>query len=117
MAGALTRQDLTTNRAQLSRAMHRKVIYRIYTEEKNKRVIVRLTAKNSENFTLQPTLGYYRGKPERSIVIEILGASQRAVEQLAVSIRRMNGQKSILVMKVQAQGKLTRRKDDKSVLR
>ena len=88
--------------------MHRKVIYRIYTEEKNKRAIVRLTGRKFENFTLQPTLGYYRGKPERSIVIEIVGASQRAVEQLAVGIRRMNGQKSVLVMKVQALGKLTR---------
>jgi hypothetical protein len=88
--------------------MHPKTIYRIYTEEKNKRAIVRLAGEQFESFTLQPTLGYYQGKPEKSIVIEIVGASQRAVEQLARRIRKMNGQKSVLLIRVPGEGKVTR---------
>jgi hypothetical protein len=49
-------------------------IFRIYTEEKNKRDIVRLAGQEFDSFTLQPTLGYYQGKSEKSIVIEIVGA-------------------------------------------
>jgi hypothetical protein len=83
-------------------------IFRIYTEEKNKRHIVRLAGKAFDNFTLQPTLGYYNGKPEKSIVIEIVGAREPAVKELALKIRKMNGQKSVLIMKLRGQAKTTR---------
>jgi hypothetical protein len=89
--------------------MRNSSVYRIYTEEKNKRDIVRLAARQFENFTLQPTIGYYQGKPEKSIVIEFVGASERSVTRLALRIQKMNGQKSVLVMKVNARTKLTRR--------
>jgi acetolactate synthase regulatory subunit len=84
-------------------------VFRIYTEEKNKRDILRLAAQQFESFTIQPTLGYYKGKAEKSIVIEFVGASERSVTRLALRIQKMNGQKSVLVMKVKAQTKLTRR--------
>ena len=83
-------------------------IFRIYTEEKNKRDIVRLAGEAFDNFTLQPTLGYYKGKPEKSIVIEIIGAREPAVKELALSIKTMNGQKSVLTMKLRGQAKITR---------
>lgn len=83
-------------------------IFRIYTEEKNKRDIVRLAGKAFDNFTLQPTLGYYKGRPEKSIVIEIVGAREAAVRELARRIRKMNGQKSVLIMKLRGQAKITR---------
>ena len=58
-------------------------IYRIYTEEKNKRDIVGLASQHFESFTLQPMLGYYQGKSEKSIIIEFLGASERAFRNTA----------------------------------
>jgi hypothetical protein len=72
-------------------------IYRIYTEQKNKREIISLAARRFESFTIQPTTGYYRTKAENSIVLEIVGASERDVSQLALHIKKMNGQKSILI--------------------
>jgi hypothetical protein len=51
-------------------------IYRIHPEERNKRAIVHLVAREFESFTLQPTLGYCRNRPEKSIVIEIVGKSE-----------------------------------------
>ena len=85
-----------------------KLIYRLYTEDKNKREILRLVAKQFQSFTLQPTLGYYRGKHERSIVIEIVGAAKRDVNAIARVIGAMNGQKSVLVLTLQGQAKTTR---------
>ena len=83
-------------------------IYRIYTEAKNQRDIIRLAGKSFESFTLQPTLGYYEGKPEKSIVIEIVGAPEKDVNRLALRIGKMHGQKSVMVMRVQGRAKTTR---------
>ena len=84
------------------------LIYRIYTEKKNKLAIVRLAAQAFESFTTQPTLGYYRGKAEPSIVIEVVRAREQAIRALAKSIRAMNGQKSVLVIKVSGEAKTVR---------
>ena len=67
--------------------MRRETIHRIYTEDKSKKAIVDLVGKQFESFTLQPTLGYYRGKPEKSIVIEIVGST-------AIKIKRLRGTNS-----------------------
>lgn len=80
--------------------MRRQNLYRIYTEEKNKSAIVDLVAAQFESFTLQPTLGYYRSKPEKSIVIEIVGGSASRIKKLVERIRTMNGQKSVLILKL-----------------
>ena len=73
-------------------------VYRVYTEELNRDEIIRLTAKQFETFTLQPTTGYTQGKPGRSMVLEFVDARKKDVAALAKSIRRLNGQKSVLVM-------------------
>jgi hypothetical protein len=82
--------------------MRQKNIYRIYTEEKNKKAIAELTARQFESFTLQPTLGYYRQKAEKSIVIEVVGAQAREIKRLAKRIRTLNGQKSVLILELHA---------------
>jgi hypothetical protein len=84
-------------------------IHRLYTEDKNKRQILRVAAAHFESFTVQPTEGYYRGRREQSIVLEINGAHPRKVEELAREIRRMNGQKSVLILRTRATAKATRR--------
>lgn len=73
-------------------------VYRIYTQELNRDEIIRLTAKKFESFTLEATTGYTKGKPEQSMVIEIVDARKKDVAALAKSIRRLNGQKSVFVM-------------------
>lgn len=84
-------------------------IHRIYTESKNERQIVRLASVRFSSFTVQPTAGYYQGERERSIVLEVVGARQRDVDELAESIRRMNGQKSVLIVKTRGTSKVTRK--------
>jgi hypothetical protein len=53
--------------------MSHQIIHRIYTEDKRRATLVRVIAKEFESFALQSTTGYYRGKPEKSIVLEFAG--------------------------------------------
>ena len=78
--------------------MSRQTIHRIYTEDKRRATIVRVISKQFESFTLQPTTGYYRGKPEKSIVLEFVGAKESEVKWLAARIREINRQASVLVI-------------------
>ena len=78
--------------------MSRQTIHRIYTEDKRRATIVRVISKQFESFTLQPTTGYYSGKPEKSIVLEIVGAKESQVKWLAARIREINRQASVLVI-------------------
>jgi hypothetical protein len=84
-------------------------IHRIYTEKRNERQILGLASSRFDSFTVQPTSGYYKSKLEHSIVLEIIGARQRAVDDLAESIRKMNGQKSVLILKTSGTAKVTRK--------
>jgi hypothetical protein len=83
-------------------------VHRLYTEKKNQAAIVRLIGKEFESFTLQPVTGYYRGKPEQAVVIEIVGASVSAVRKIVDKIKKMNGQKSILTFRFRADAETVR---------
>ena len=80
-------------------------VYRIYTEDADRRAVVEAVTGKFESFTLQPTTGYYKGKEEHSIVIEIVDAKEEDVEAVAQSIRAINGQKSVLVMGLSGRAK------------
>lgn len=80
-------------------------VYRIYTEDADRRAVVEAVTGKFESFTLQPTTGYYKGEQENSIVIEIVDAKEDDVEAVAQSIRAINGQKSVLVMSLSGRAK------------
>jgi hypothetical protein len=84
-------------------------VFRIYTEEKNKKAIIELALKRFESFTIQPTVGYYRGKREASVVLEFVGAKRKEIEEFAGTIRVMNGQKSVLILTTNANTTISRR--------
>ena len=83
-------------------------IYRIYTQEKNREKILKLVSRQFESFTVQPVLGYYKKKQEKSIVLEIVGAKASEVEELAATIRKMNGQTSVLTICLRGDAKIIR---------
>jgi hypothetical protein len=80
-------------------------VYRICTEDLNRAEVLRLAGATFDSFTLQPTTGYFRGEPEDSIVLEIVQAEEKNVEELATNIRRLNGQKSVLVMSLSGEAR------------
>lgn len=73
--------------------------YRIYTERKYN--IERLASKCFDGFTLFDTIGFWKGKKEKSICIEIIGTFQdyKQVKFLANTIKRINSQQSVYVTK------------------
>jgi hypothetical protein len=85
--------------------MSLRTIHRIYTEDKRRATIVRVISQQFQNFTLQPTTGYYRGKPEKSIVLEFVGAEESQVKWLAARIREINRQASVLVLTFRGRSK------------
>ena len=90
----MTRHSTATGSASRSS----QTIHRIYTERKNSRGIARLLAGEFESFSLHPTIGYYRGGRETAIAIEVIGASDAAIRRVSERIRKMNGQKSVLII-------------------
>jgi hypothetical protein len=85
--------------------MSGQIIHRIYTEDKRRATILRVISKQFESFTMQPTTGYYRGKPEKSIVLEFVGATESQVKWLAARIREINRQASVLVITLNGRSK------------
>jgi hypothetical protein len=75
-----------------------KKVYRIYTQDVQRKRVIKLVTSRFEGFTLQPTFGYFKGRLEKSIVIEIVEAKQKEIDQVARAIREINGQKSVLAM-------------------
>jgi hypothetical protein len=73
-------------------------VYRIYTEDVRRKEIIKATAELFDNFTLHPTTGFFNGQVEKSIVIEIVKATDANIERLAHRIQELNGQKTMLVM-------------------
>jgi hypothetical protein len=78
--------------------METQKIHRIYTEDVRRKSVVRAISKRFASFTLQPTTGYYSGKPEKSIVLEIVDAADSEIKWLAAEIRKINQQSSVLVV-------------------
>jgi phage-related minor tail protein len=73
-------------------------VYRIYTEDVRRKEIIKATSELFDNFTLHPTTGFFNGQAEKSIVIEIVKATDANIERLAHKIQELNGQKTMLVM-------------------
>ena len=77
------------------------VVFRLYTENKNKPGIEKIVSKFFKGFTLIHGRGYWEGNREESLIIEIVGdiRDQSAIEKLAKEIKRENKQESVLLQK------------------
>jgi len=71
--------------------------YRIYTEDIQGTEDI--AAQHFSAFTIMKTRGYFRGEPEHSIIIEIVGcvADRPLVNKVARIIREKNEQRLVLV--------------------
>ncbi len=80
-------------------------IYRIYTEDKNRKDTIKLMGDYFTNFTILHGSGYWHGELETTIVFEIVDDGQRArldesVKAAAAAILTLNNQASVLVTEV-----------------
>lgn len=81
-------------------------MYRIYTEDKNREATLKLVAASFDAFTVLEAQGYWRGTPERSIVIEIETENAKGVHKLARDIREANAQEAVLVQRTPSYSEL-----------
>lgn len=75
------------------------MLYRLYTEDKNREGIEQIISKYFDGFTLIPAIGYWKGNKEQSLIVEILSDKDvlPVVEQIAEEIKRVNDQQSVLI--------------------
>jgi len=77
------------------------VIYRIYTEDKNRDQVEQIVGKYFDGFTIIEATGYWAGEREKSIIIEHVGAGGKldrmAVTDLAYEIKGVNQQTAVLI--------------------
>lgn len=85
------------------------MIYRILTENKNRQAIESICARRFLGFTVTEAKGYWQGKAESSLIIDIdtLGEEGAiSVYQTAKEIKEYNNQESVLVQEIQSKSVL-----------
>ena len=78
------------------------MLYRIYTEDKNRYGIEKLLRSEFQSFTLIEVLGCWQGETEYSLIIEIMGDSylENAVTHLARDLAKLNRQACVIVQRL-----------------
>ena len=74
--------------------------YRIYTENKRKRFLLRLFSESFPGFTVYEATGFWQGKQEKTLMFEIITQDKSAKSKLKLicqSICGFNKQSAILL--------------------
>lgn len=85
------------------------MLYRILTEDKNREGIINIVKKHFDGFTLIPTIGYWEGTKENSLIIEInipLDRNSFMILVVANQIKVLNQQQAVLVQKINMESDL-----------
>ena len=80
--------------------------YRIFTENKNKTEVIQLTGAIFDGFTIVEALGYWQGKAEDSLIIEVVTEHSDLVDALAKAILVANEQQAVLIVDGSGDGRL-----------
>ena len=77
-------------------------MYRLITEDKNREGIVAIVSAVFDGFTLIETHGYWQGKPENSLIIEIDGprVTGTQLNSIAEHICILNDQQCVMIQHV-----------------
>jgi hypothetical protein len=76
------------------------MLYRILTENKNKRMIKIIVAVFFKCFTLLEGIGVWNRKEEPALVVEIETDDRAKVIEVATSIKRYNDQEAVMIQEV-----------------
>ena len=80
------------------------MLYRICTEDKNRRQLTDLIDHHFDGYTLYTVEGRWKGKAEDALVIEIAGdlADRAPVHILAHEIKALNAQEAVLIEEIES---------------
>lgn len=74
---------------------------RILTEDKNRDLLYTLLRRYAaESFTVTPGIGFWKGEQEKSLAIDIVGASLQTGTAIAQAIKESNNQQCVLVLDI-----------------
>ena len=75
------------------------MLYRILTEEINRRDIEAIVSARFPGYTIIAAIGYWKATREFSLIIEIVGelTDWPAVKDVALNIKRINTQQAVMV--------------------
>ena len=82
------------------------VSHRILTEDIDRPLIVDILTKYFDSFTIVPQVGYWKGNAEKSLSIELIGASEKNVLRASEEIRIANSQEAIIVFSITGKSRL-----------
>ena len=84
------------------------IIYRLFTEDINRKGIENIVTKKFTGYTIIPASGYWKGIKEKSLVVEIVGNKNDkiAVDKVAQSIKQTNKQQAVLIQSYNVNSKL-----------
>ena len=77
----------------------KRILYRIYTENIHTEATLKIVSDKLEGFTVLTGIGYWQGKPEATLIIEVEGSetTRIIVERIATLIKEANHQQAVLV--------------------
>jgi len=85
------------------------MIYRILTEDKNRKLVQDEVSRHFSGYTVYTGIGVWQGGTEKNLTIEIdtLGDDNRlAVYRIAEYIKKVNGQEAVLIQEIESKSKL-----------
>lgn len=82
------------------------MIYRVYTENKNKDKIIEAFTASFDGFTVFEGQGFWRGVAEPSIVIEMLTSDSVTLHKVCEWVKWYNKQEAVLIVAIQETSEL-----------
>lgn len=86
------------------------MLYRIFTENKNRGKVTDLIKKYFADFTIFTAFGYWQGRGEDSLIIEIYKPDHihvgYKIGELAKVIKELNNQDAVLVQEIECKANL-----------
>ena len=87
------------------------MLYRIYTENKNREQVEAIVARRFSGFTISAATGYWQGQREDSLVIEVIPPESlrypelagNNIQGIAEDIQALNQQESVLIQQVECE--------------
>ena len=79
-------------------------LYRLHTQNKRKKWICELVSEYFAGFSVIEQVGYWKGKPEKNLCIEIATENAGAavfIKKICKAICGLNEQESVLVQKIE----------------
>lgn len=71
--------------------------FRIYTENWNQEKIEDLLSIHFDGFTILRTKGFWKGKEEEGLIIEIMTRNETLIKTIGETIKKQNHQEAVLI--------------------